>query len=196
MNLLDDARRRRYCRILFDGCGSQPPSHRPMWSTSNRRSQVTVRSLFSIHFLVAVRATSRPRSQTIEPDCASASGQSADPSSTSDRHRHAATATSPVSRRCVGAALSAPIHCRTSTRNRHRRSEWAGVSWPNDDASSASGGDDIGRALARTRTARSTRSVTSRFALSFERWRGRRHASVRGANGRATPQRFIEVRRP
>ena len=27
---LDDARRQRYCRILFDGCGPQPPSHRPM----------------------------------------------------------------------------------------------------------------------------------------------------------------------
>ena len=30
VNLLTNARRRRYCRILFDGCGPQPPSHRPM----------------------------------------------------------------------------------------------------------------------------------------------------------------------
>ena len=38
-----------------------------------------------------------------------------------------------------------PIHSRTSTRNRHRRSTWAGVSWPNDDGIGASGGDNIGR---------------------------------------------------
>jgi hypothetical protein len=30
VNLLTNARPRRYCRILFDGCGPQPPSHRPM----------------------------------------------------------------------------------------------------------------------------------------------------------------------
>jgi hypothetical protein len=30
---LDDVRRRRYCRIIFAGCDTQPPSHRPMWST-------------------------------------------------------------------------------------------------------------------------------------------------------------------
>ena len=30
---LDDARRQRYCRIVFDGCDPQPPSHRPMLST-------------------------------------------------------------------------------------------------------------------------------------------------------------------
>ena len=33
VNLSTNARPRRYCRILFDGCSSQPPSHRPMWST-------------------------------------------------------------------------------------------------------------------------------------------------------------------
>src|SRR6266850_1876978 len=30
---LDDARRRRYCRILFNGCGPATPPYRPMWST-------------------------------------------------------------------------------------------------------------------------------------------------------------------
>jgi hypothetical protein len=43
-----------------------------------------------------------------------------------------------------------PIHCRTSTRNRHRRSTWAGVSWPNDDGIGVSGGDNIDRTLARS----------------------------------------------
>jgi hypothetical protein len=31
--VLDDGRQRRYCRIIFAGCCSQPPPHRPMWST-------------------------------------------------------------------------------------------------------------------------------------------------------------------
>ena len=31
--VLDDSRQRRYCRIIFGGCCSQPPPHRPLWST-------------------------------------------------------------------------------------------------------------------------------------------------------------------
>ena len=31
--MLDDGRQRRYCLIIFAGCSSQPPPHRPMWST-------------------------------------------------------------------------------------------------------------------------------------------------------------------
>jgi hypothetical protein len=87
-----------------------------------------------------------------------------------------------------------PIHCRTSTRNRHRRSTWAGVSWPNDDGIDASGGDNIDRTPARTRTARSTRNVTSLCALSSARLPVRLLASYSRHNGRATPQRFIEAR--
>ena len=45
--------------------------------------------------------------ETIGTDCASASGQSADPSSTSDSTSSRCHGTSPVSRRCIGAALSA-----------------------------------------------------------------------------------------
>jgi hypothetical protein len=32
-DVLDDVERRRYCLIIFAGCDSQPPPHRPMWST-------------------------------------------------------------------------------------------------------------------------------------------------------------------
>ncbi len=32
MEVLDDGRRRRYCRIIVAGCCSQAPPHRPMWS--------------------------------------------------------------------------------------------------------------------------------------------------------------------
>jgi hypothetical protein len=87
-----------------------------------------------------------------------------------------------------------PIHCRTSTRNRHRRSRWAGVSWPNDDGIGASGGDNIDRTFARTRTTRSMRSVTSLCALSSERLPVRLRANCSRHNGRATPQRYIEAR--
>ena len=41
---LDDSQRRRYCLIIFAGCDSQPPPHRPVWNRSNRRSQTTIRS--------------------------------------------------------------------------------------------------------------------------------------------------------
>ena len=89
-----------------------------------------------------------------------------------------------------------PIRSRTSTLNRHRRSTWAGVSWPNDDGIGASGGDNIDRTLARTRTTRSTRSVTSLCVLLSERLPVRRRASYSKRNERATPQRFIEARQP
>ena len=38
----------------FAGGASQPPPHRPVWSTLNRRPQVTVLSLLSTHSLVAL----------------------------------------------------------------------------------------------------------------------------------------------
>jgi hypothetical protein len=87
-----------------------------------------------------------------------------------------------------------PNHNRTSTRNRHRRSRWAGVSWPNDDGIGASDGENIDHTLARTRTTRSTRSVTGPCAPSSERLPVRLRASCSRRNGRATPQRFIEAR--
>ena len=50
---------------------------------------------------------------------------------------------SPVSRRCIGAALSAlPLQSRTSTRNRHRRSTPAGISGPTEDGIGAGGDKD------------------------------------------------------
>jgi hypothetical protein len=190
---LDDACRQRYCRILVDGCDPQPPSHRPMWST--RIGGPRPRFVFlSIHFLVGDPRDDTSAKQTIGTDCASPQARATDPSTFQNRHRHAATA-----RRLPVVDASAPhsvlpIQCRTSTRNRHRRSTWAGVSWPNNDDIGASGGDNIDRTFARTRTARSTRSVTSLCVLLSERLPVRRRASYSKRNGRATPQRFIEAR--
>jgi hypothetical protein len=142
------------------------------------------------------RATTRPRSKTIGTDCASTQAKAPDPSRLQIRHRHAATALrlSVVDASEPHSVL--PIHSRTSTRNRHRRSTWAGVSWPNDDGIGESGGGNIGRTFARTRTTRSTRSVTNICALSSERWPVRLRGSCSRRNERATPQRFIEARQP
>ena len=88
----------------------------------------------------------------------------------------------PVSRRCIGAALSAAHPQQNEHANRHRRSTWAGVSWPNDDDIGARAGENIGRTLARTPTTRSTRSVTSLCALSSERLPVRLRASCSRRN--------------
>ena len=140
------------------------------------------------------RATTRPRRKQSERTALRPQARATDPSTLQNRHRHAATA-----RRLSVVDASAPhsvlpIHCRTSTRHRHRRSTWAGVSWPNDDGIGASGGGNIDRTFARTRTTRSTRSVTSICALSSERLPVRLRGSCSKRNGRATPQRFIEAR--
>jgi hypothetical protein len=62
MEVLDDGRQRRYCRIIFAGCLSQPPPHRPMWSMFE--SAVSDNGSFSSSQLaswLSVRATSHPR---------------------------------------------------------------------------------------------------------------------------------------
>lgn len=193
VNLLTNARPRRYCRILFDGCGPQPPSHRPMWSTRIGGLRPRFVSL-SIHSWSPSRATTRPRTKRSGRTALRPQTRAQDPSLFQNRHRHAATALrlSVVDASEPHSVL--PIQSRTSTRNRHRRSTWAGVSWPNDDGIGASGGDNIDRTFARTRTTRSTRSVTSLCALSSERLPVRPRASCSKRNGRATRQRFVEAR--
>lgn len=64
MEVLDDSRRRRYCRIIFAGCCSQPPPHRPMWSMFE--SEVSDHDSFLNSQLTpwsSVRAMSRPRNR-------------------------------------------------------------------------------------------------------------------------------------
>ena len=152
----------------------------------------------SIHFLVADPRDDTSAEEAIGTDCASASGQSDRSVHTSESTSSRCHGPSPVSRRCIGAALSAAQpkqneHAKpASTFNMGR----PGVSWPNDDGIGASGGDNIGRTFARTRTTRSTRSVTSICALSSERLPVRLRGSCSRRNGRATPQRFIEARQP
>ena len=99
--VLDDGRRRRYCRIIFAGCCSQPPPHRPMWSVFESAVPDHGSFPFSNHFLVvcwcdvtsAKRQPNRtaPRSQARRR---------------SDRARHVQSSRchggTPVRSRCVG----------------------------------------------------------------------------------------------
>jgi hypothetical protein len=60
--VLDDGRRRRYCRIILAGCSSQPPPHRPVWSmfesaVSDHGSFLTSQTTSWL----SLRATPRPR---------------------------------------------------------------------------------------------------------------------------------------
>ena len=164
-----------------------------MWSTRIGGPRSRFVSL-SVHFLVADRRDDTSAEEASEWTALRPQTRAPNLSTLHNRHRHAATA-----RRLSVVDASEPhsvlpIHSRTSTRNRHRRSTWAGVSWPNDDGIGASGGDNIDRTLARTRTTRSTRSVTSICAPLSERLPVRRRASCSRRNGRASPQRFIEAR--
>ena len=85
----------------------------------------------SIHFLVADSRDDTSAKPTIGTDCASASGQSADPSDPTidivTLPRHVACQSS--MHREPHSVL--PIHCRTSTRTGIDVQTWAGVSWPN-----------------------------------------------------------------
>ena len=160
---------------------------------TNRRPQVTIRfSRFTCWSLT--RATTCPRSEQSERTALRPQARATDPSTLQNRHRHAAT----VRRLSVVDASEPhsvlPIHSRTSTRNRHRRSTWARVSWLNNDGIGASGGDNIDRTLARTGTTSAMRSVTRLCALLSERLPVGRRASCSRRNGRPSPQRFIEAR--
>jgi hypothetical protein len=174
-----------------------------MWSTRIGGPRPRFVFLLSIHSLVDGPRDDTSADPAIGSDCALISGQSARFAhvALSSRATRASESTSsrrhgpsPASRRCIGAALSAAHPQQNSTRNRHRRSTWAGVSWPNDDDIGASGGENIGRTLARTRTTRSLRCVTSHCAPSSEHLPVRLRASCSRRNGSATPQRFIEAR--
>lgn len=155
--------------LHIDRCGAR----------SNRRSQATVRSPLLKPLLVVCSCDDTSANPITEPDCASASGQAQIPSCKHCRNHHAATAIRLSEVDASGDALSAPIHCE---QQRHRRSDWAGVSWPTDDAHKRDAAGVIGFALVR-RTAGAPRTArTRRFARSFVPWRGRRHASASSWN--------------
>ena len=100
--VLDDGQRRRYCRIIFAGCDSQPPPHRPMWSTFE--SAVSGHGSFPTSQTtswLSVRATSRPRNR--QPNRTALRSQAR---RRSDRAPHVQSSRchggTPVRSRCVG----------------------------------------------------------------------------------------------
>ena len=103
VEVLDDVHERRYCVIIFAGCSSQPPPHRPMWSTFE--PAVSGHGSFpdsQSHFLVVCSRDVTSAKPMTEPDCISASGrmQIRSPNSSSESSRcHGGT---PVRSRCVG----------------------------------------------------------------------------------------------
>ena len=152
---LDDARRRRYCRILVDGCDPQPlhiarcgalriGGLRPRFVSS--LDSLPGRRLARRH----VRGSKRSERTALRPQA-----RAPDPSTLQIRHRHAATARRLSVVDASGAALSAAHPLQNEQRETGIDVQaWAGVSWPNDDGIGASGGDNIDRTLARTRTTR------------------------------------------
>ena len=178
--MLDDGRQRRYCLIIFAGCSSQPPPHRPMWSTfepavSGHGSFPT----FSIHSLVVCSCDVTSAKPITESDCASVPGQAQIRPCTTRPNHHAATAVRLSEVDASGDALSAPIH---REQQRHRRSEWAGVSWPMDDDRERDAADGTGSAPVRKTVDAVALARTRRFARSFAPWRGRPHASASSWN--------------
>ncbi len=181
--VLDDGQQRRYCRIIFAGCDSQPPPHRPMWS-SVRIGGLRPRFVphFSNHFLVRLLVRRHVREADDRIGLRFGLRPGADPLAyTRFRNHHAATAIRLSDVDASGAALSAPTS--TADERRHRRSGWAGVSWPkDDDAERDAGGGNWVRARAKEIGRSADARRTSRFARSFAPWRGRLHASVSSWN--------------
>ena len=87
-----------------------------------------------------------------------------------------------------------PIH-RHNERPRitNRRSTWAGVSWPNEDANDASKLDVFRQSFVALQPRRLIRQATMGFARSYEFWRGRRRAKRSSLSFDATQRSSIEV---
>ena len=145
---------------------------------SNRRSQTTVRSLFSNHFLIVCwcDVTSANR----QPNRTALRSQAR---RRSDRARHVQSSRchggTPVRSRCVGRCAQRAHH---REQQRHRRSEWAGVSWPKDDRDERDAAGGIGLARERKATGEMATAPTPHFVRSFVHWRDRPRASASSWN--------------
>ena len=169
--MLDDVERRRYCLIIFAGCTVSPLHIARCGAHSDRRSQATIRSpLLNPHpgRLFVRRHVRKP---TIEPDCLSASGQVQIRQSQSSRC-HGGTL---VRSRCVGRSAQRAHH---REQQRHRRSEWAGVSWPKDDRDERGAADGTGLARRQGTPDVPRTPQALHFARSSVPWRGRLRVSA------------------
>jgi hypothetical protein len=145
---------------------------------SDRRSQTTVRSHFSNHFLVVPSCDVSPLNR--QPNRTALRSQARRRSDRAARpNHHAATAVRLSEVDASGDALSAPI---TVNKQRHRRSEWAGVSWPKDDdrEPDAAGGGALARKQGKPHTPIPPQMLRS--VRLFARWRARPHVSASSEN--------------
>ena len=178
--VLDDGRRRRDCRSIFVGCHSQPLPHRPMWSTFE--SAVSGHGSFLIFQTaswLSVRVTSRPRKRNPNRTALRSQARRRSDRAPHVHTHHAATAVRLSEVDASGDALSAPIHCE---QHRHRRSEWAGVSWPKDDDHEPDAADGTGLARRRGALGAPTTPQTLLSVRSSALWRGRPHVSALSGN--------------
>jgi hypothetical protein len=177
--VLDGDRRQRYCRI------NSPATHGTLHiarcgARSNRRSQATVRSrlrVLSPGRLFARRHVREADGRTglrfgLRPGAA----PPVHPESKSPRCR----GNTPASVDASGAAPSALDPQQEA--QPHRRSEWAGVSWPKDDDQERGAVGGTGLALARGTTAAAATAPTDPFARSYAPLRGRPRASASSWN--------------
>jgi hypothetical protein len=177
--VLDDGRQRRYCRIIVAGCCSQPLRIARCGARSDRRSQATVRSHFSNRFLVVCSCDVTSAKPINRIGLRFGHRPGADPNVHHTSNHHAATAVRLSEVDASGHALSAPIQ---REQQRHRRSEWAGVSWPKEDDHERGAADSTGSALVRRKADRAATTQIRRFVGSFVPWRGRPHASASSWN--------------
>ena len=91
VNLLTNARPRRYCRILFDGCGPQPLH---IARCEAHESAAPGHDSFLSRFISwsPTRATTRPRNKRLERTALRPQTRASDPFTLQNRQRHAATA--------------------------------------------------------------------------------------------------------
>ena len=156
--------------LHIDRCGAR----------SNRRSQATVRSplLKPLPGRLFVRRHVRETDNRIGLRFGPRPG--ADPT----RAPHRPIITLPRRYACQKSMRREMRSARPFTVNneRHRRSEWAGVSWPKDDATNGTRPAALGSRSCEGQRTQAPTAQTRRFARSFAPWRGRPHASASSWN--------------
>ena len=178
--VLDDGRRRRYCRIIFAGCSSQPPPHRPMWSTFE--SAVSGHGSFPTSQTtswLSVRATSRPRNR--RPNRTALRSQAR---RRSDRAPHVQIITLPRRYACQKSMRREMRSARPFTVNNSGIDARNGQAYHGRKTTTTNGTRPAAlgsRSCEGQRTQRAT-AQTRRFARSFAPWRGRPHASASSWN--------------
>ena len=147
------------------------PPHRPMWSAAERRSRASFRQHPQTDRFDRADCQHARSLRRIHFPRSSPTTARSEPHSVPPAHRH---------------------HERPRTTN--RRSTWAGVSWPDEDADNAGELDELRRTSAPIQRRRLTAELMSRSSLWCACWRGRLHARSSSPNYAVRRPRSIEVK--